>query len=206
METKSGSTILLTSPPPEHFFPRSTPAPCPAQDLKWWLVLLWVWAVSGLYTAHLLKRGWVPYDEGTLGQSAERALQGQLPHRDFDDPYTGGLTYLNALAFSTLGTNSASPRIVMFIFFMAFVPAVYAIASRFTSPVGAGGATLLSVAWSMPNYSAALPSWYNLFFAVFGAAAGLRYLETNRRWWIFLAGLCGGVSCLFKIVGLYFVG
>ena len=175
-------------------------------NLTWWMVLLVVWITSGLYTAHLLKRGWVPMDEGTIGQSAERVLHGELPHHDFTDPYTGGLAYLNALSFSVLGTNSVSPRIVIFVFFMAFVPAVFLIASRFTSPLGAAGATLLSVAWSLPNYTAALPSWYNLFFAAFGALATLRFLETNRRIWIFLAGLCGGLSCLFKIIGLYFVG
>src|SRR6266852_3882316 len=85
-----------------------------------WLMLLLVWVVSGLYTAALLQRGWVPHDEGTIGQSAERVLDGQLPHRDFDDPYTGGLSYLHALAFSALGTNSASTRILLCLFFLGF--------------------------------------------------------------------------------------
>ena len=176
-----------------------------SRKLTWWVLLLAVWMISGIYSAHLLKRGWWPFDEGTIGQCAERALQGELPHRDFKDPYTGALTYLNAFAFSIFGTNSASPRIVLFLVSMVFVPAVYVIASRFTSPVGAAGATLLSIAWSLPNYPAALPSWYNLFLATFGAMAALRFLETNQRKWIFLAGLCGGVSCLFKITGLYFI-
>jgi len=161
--------------------------------------------MSGVYTGWLLKRGWVAYDEGTLGQCAERVLDGQLPHRDFDDPYTGGLSYVNALAFSALGTNSASTRIVLFLFFLGFVPAVYAIASRFASPPGAGTATLLAVTWSVPNYSAAVPSWYNLFFAVFGTVAVLRFIESSRRRWLFVAGLCGGISFLFKISGIYFI-
>ena len=69
----------------------------------------------------------------------------------------------------------------------------------------AGAVTLLAVAWSIPNYSAAMPSWYNLFFATFGLAALLRYIETQKRRWLLAAGLCGGISCLFKISGLYFV-
>jgi len=132
-------------------------------------------------------------------------LMGELPHRDFDLGYTGGQSYLNAFAFWLLGTNLATLRIVLFIFFLAWVPAVYAIASRFVSPPGAGAATLLAVAWSVANYPAAVTSWYNLFFATFGTLAVLRYLETGTGRWLFLAGACGGASCLFKIAGLYYV-
>lgn len=168
-------------------------------------VLLLVWFISAAYAAGYIDRGWFPHDEGTLGQSAERVLRGELPHRDFDDVYTGGLSFLHAAVFHVFGLNLLSLRIVLFAVFLAWIPAVYSIASRFTSPVGAGLMTLLAVAWSVPNYAAALPSWYNLFFATFGIAALLRHLDTNRRRWLFIAGLWGGLSILFKIVGLYYV-
>lgn len=170
-----------------------------------WLSLVIVWLLSTAYMATMLKRGWVPHDEGAFGESAMRVLAGELPHRDFDEIYTGGLSYLHAFAFRELGTNLASLRIVLFVFFLAWVPAVYYIASRFASPLTAGGITLLAVAWSLPNYAAAVPSWYNLFFAVFGTAAVLRYLETGSRWWLFVAGVCGGLSFLAKSAGLYYV-
>src|ERR1700745_2806410 len=100
------------------------------------LVLLIVWVISIGYMATHLKRGWVPHDEGTLGQSAERVLNGELPHRDFDD-YPGGLTFLHALAFREFGINSASMRIVLFAFFAIWVPAVFYIASHFVSAYSA---------------------------------------------------------------------
>ena len=161
--------------------------------------------VSGLYGASLLRRGWVPHDEGAIAQSAERVLDGQLPHRDFDELYSwGGLTYLNALAFRLFGETLLAPRIMLFLFFLGWVPAVYGIASRFAEVFSAGAVTLLAVAWSVPNYSAALPSWYNLFFATFGLAAILHYLDANARKWLFVAGLCCGISFLFKLSGIYF--
>jgi len=168
-------------------------------------LLIVVWLLAALYTSSLLHRGWVPHDEGTLAQSAERALAGELPHRDFDDPYTGELSELNALAFRVWGANLASPRIILFVFFLLWVPVVYSIALRFASALGAAAVTVLAVAWSVPNYTAAVPSWYNLFFATFGTAAALRFLETERRGWLFLCGMCGGISFLFKLPGLYFV-
>jgi hypothetical protein len=171
---------------------------------KYWIILIVVWIVSGLYASSLLNRGWVPHDEGTIGQSAERVLQGELPHRDFDELYTGGLTYLNACAFRLFGETLLSPRIMLFLFFLAWVPAVFRVASRFTDAFGAGAVTLLAAAWSIPNYSAPLPSWYNLFFATFGLAAALRYLDTNARKWLFVAGVSCGISFLFKLSGIYF--
>src|SRR5206468_3004365 len=114
--------------------------------------------------------------DGAMAQSAERFLQGQLPHRDFDEIYTGGLTWLNAGAFRLLGTTLWSLRVVLFAVFVAWVPAVFYIASRFARPLAAGAVTLLAVVWSVPNYPAAMPSWYNLFLATFGVAALLRYV------------------------------
>jgi hypothetical protein len=169
------------------------------------LVFVLVFFISALYMARELNRGWVPHDEGALGQSAERVLQGEVPHRDFDEIYTGGLSYLNAAAFRVFGTKLTSLRYVLYLFFLAWVPSVYYAASRFVSSPIAGVVTLLAVAWGLPNYAAALPSWYNLFFASFGVALVLRYIETRRWFWLFVAGICGGISFLFKVSGLFFI-
>jgi hypothetical protein len=168
------------------------------------LVLLIVWTISIGYMAMHLNRTWVPHDEGTLGLSAERVLDGELPHRDFDD-YTGGLTFVHALAFRELGISSMSMRIVLFAFFVLWVPTLFYLASRFGSPYSAGAVTLLAVAWSVPNYPGPMPSWYNLFFATFGTAALLRYIEVGTRRWLLIAGICGGFSFLAKITAAYFV-
>jgi hypothetical protein len=168
-------------------------------------VLLGVLLVSALYVWWHLGRGWMPFDDGALAQSAERLAQGELPHRDFVEIYTGGLTWLNAAAFRLLGTNLWTLRLVLFAVFLAWVPAVFYIASRFVRPLAAAGVTLLAVVWSLPNYSAAMPSWYNLFLATFGVAALFRYLEDVRARWLVIAGIAGGLSFLVKVVGVYYV-
>jgi hypothetical protein len=170
-----------------------------------WAVLGAVLLIAGLYVGPRIGQGWVPADDGTLGQSALRVLQGQLPHRDYVEIYTGGLSILHALAFRVLGVNLMSLRVCVFLFFLMWLPAVYYIALRFTSPLGAGMTTLLAVSWSFPNYPAAMPSWYNLFLATFGAAALLRFLEVRRWRWLFVAGVCGGLSILIKVIGAYYV-
>jgi hypothetical protein len=169
------------------------------------IVLGAVLAIAAVCVGAHIGSGWVPADDGILSQSALRVMQGQLPHRDFAEIYTGGLSVIHALAFRVFGINLLSLRICAFLFFLAWIPAVYYVALRFTSALTAGLVTLVAVAWSFPNYPAAMPSWYNLFFATFGAAALLRYLEVRRARWLFVAGLCGGVSILIKVIGAYYI-
>lgn len=164
-----------------------------------------VWLLSALYVGDAITRGFAPGDEGLLAQSAERVLRGELPHRDFDELYTGGLSLLNAEAFRMFGVNLASMRYMVYFFFVAWVPCVFFVASRFVPPWIAGIFTVVSVAWSLPNYSTGMPSWYNLFFATFGVAALFRYIERHQPTWLFVAGACGGISFLFKLSGLYYV-
>ncbi|MEP6730397.1 MAG: glycosyltransferase family 39 protein [bacterium] len=169
------------------------------------LVLLVVLLVSAFYVAWHLRRGWLPPDDGALAQSAERVMQGELPHRDFEDVYTGALAFFHAGAFRLFGMTLWSLRLAVFAVFVAWVPAVFAIASRFVRPVSAGAITLLAVVWSLPNYVAAMPSWYNLFLATFGVAALFRYIDDGRARWLMLAGLLGGLSFLVKVVGLFYI-
>jgi hypothetical protein len=181
---------------------RSQPANPSSRGWLWFTLVL---LLSALYMAHELNRGWIPSDDGVLAESAERVLHGALPHRDYHELFTGLLSYLNAAAFRALGTNFASMRYILFLFFLAWVPAFYYAASRFVSPPLAAVTTLLAVVWGLPNCATPMPSWYNLFFATFGLAALLRYIEVQSRRWLVVAGICGGTSFLFKMTGLYFV-
>lgn len=169
------------------------------------LVLCLVMVIAGTYVGVRVNQSWIAVDDGTLAQSALRVLQGQLPHSDFVEIYTGGLSFIHAAAFRVFGVNLLSLRICVFLFFLTWVPAVYYVALRFTPPFTAGMVALLAIAWSFPNYEAAMPSWYNLFFATFGAAALLHYLEVRTRRWLFIAGLCGGISILIKVIGFYYI-
>jgi Dolichyl-phosphate-mannose-protein mannosyltransferase len=168
-------------------------------------VLVLAWTASAFWVWHYVDRGWWPNNGGAFGLSAERVLAGELPHRDFDEIYTGGVSFLNALAFKVLGTSMTAMRRVLFVFFLAWIPSVYWIATRFAGALVAGLMTLLAAGWSMCIYTEPIANWYNLFFATFGLASLLRWFETGRRRWLAVVGACAGLSILAKIVGIFFL-
>jgi hypothetical protein len=170
------------------------------------LLLLLAWVVAVGYTAALLDRQWVADDEGLLAQTAQRVLAGEMPHRDFADVYTGGQSFWHAAAFFLGGSSLPVLRYALLLAVALWIPLVWLVASRLASPTAALPITALSIVWSVPNYSASMPSWYNLFLATAGLAAMLRFVDSKDRRWLALAGLAGGASFLFKITGVFYVG
>ncbi len=150
-----------------------------------------------------LGQGWFPHDEGQLGLSALNVGNGLLPHRDFDEMYTGALSFLNALSFKLWGVSCHSMRWMMFCWYVPFLVCVYSIATRFVMPLGAGVATVLAASWSIPIYSAPMPSWYNLFMASVAAWGLIKFAECNAKQYLLLAGAAIGVSVCFKVSGLF---
>jgi len=143
-----------------------------------------VWALGGVlsiaggsYLAVRLRNGWFPWDEGSLAVTAERVLMGELPHRDFPDLFTGGLTFLNAAAFRTLGVDLVSPRIVLLFAFVAWLSVLYYLSSHFLPRWLSALVVALGIVWTVPNCPASVPSWYNLFFATAGLLAIVIFSE-----------------------------
>src|SRR5437868_3576889 len=139
-------------------------APSRWSSLSFALFLL----AATLYSSRVLSQGWTPADEGVLAQTAERTTYGEVPHLDFDEPYSGGLTWLNALAFRLFGFRLVSMRIPLLGFYLVFLAAFYFVARRWFSPAYAALLGLGSLGWGVVASFVALPSWYLSFFAGFG--------------------------------------
>ena len=169
------------------------------------LWLLSVWAAAMALLSWVSLDGWHAHDDGVLAQSALRLLQGELPHRDFDAVYTGGLELLHAIAFRVFGVNLVSLRLVLLLAMALFIPVVYWIAARALSPLASALVTGLVVAWSVPAYFASLPSWYVTFLGVGAAAALLRYGDSRRKGWLFIAGVLAAASALMKVTGVFVI-
>jgi len=207
-----------------------TTVPVAAKGTDWerfsspWIVALVSIAIALTIGWFSLDQGWCPLDEGQLGQAAERVYNGELPHRDFDDMYTSGLSFLNGWSFHLWGVGSHSMRWMLFLWFISFVVSVFWLTQRILGTDAdesrsaelahsatpnllarwtPGLITILAAAWSIPMYSAAMPSWYNLFFAVWTLCFVLKFMEQGSRRYLLLSGLMIGLSITFKISGLF---
>jgi hypothetical protein len=160
---------------------------------------------SVAYMIPFVSRGWIPHDEGMIGQSAERALLGQLPHVEFRDAYTGGLTWFYAAIFGAIGINLLYIRWALFAAAVMALIILYVILRRTLDPLAAAGAVAVAIGWSFPNYFAALPSWWVLVCALVCLWALARYYETRSLGYVAMAGLTVGVAVAIKQTGLYLV-
>ena len=153
----------------------------------------------------ILDRGWVPFDEGTIAQAAERVMHGELAHRDFSDPYTGGLPYWHALGMRAFGVSLMAPRYMLFIACVLWLPAVWWLAMRSCGRRWAVAITILAAWWSLPVYPAAMPTWYVLFAGTWIVVALERWHVTKHARWLVLVGALCGAAIAVKQTGLYLV-
>ncbi|MCG6986647.1 MAG: glycosyltransferase family 39 protein [Gemmatimonadetes bacterium] len=169
------------------------------------VVLALGWAGAVVVVALATRHFWIPLDAGTLAQSAERVLRGQLPQRDFGDPYSGLNAVVGALALKVLGVRLPALRVPLVVGFAAWLPGLWLVARRFVEPAAAAGAVALAAVLSVPTYPEAMPTWFSLFAVTWGLWCLLRLLDGGSRGWLAAAGALAGVAVLFKVVGLYFV-
>ena len=148
--------------------------------------------------------GMIAHDEGQYGQSAIRILGGELPHRDFHEMYSGGLSYWHALLFRLFGEQLVVLRRAMVVLAMPAVLAAYAIALRFTA--SSVLAAIVAVAGIIASVGTMHTVWANLylgFVSMIIAWLLVRYCDDEQTKWIVAAGVLCGVGIAIKITGLY---
>lgn len=189
---------------PDEHPPRSSAIVAPPPWTRADVIVLAV--VLGIATALVwptLFRGWETLDDGAMAQVAERVLRGQLPHRDFDDPWTGGWSFVQAGFFHLFGASLRMLRIPIFATWMGSLACGFRLARRFTAVGVAGVVALASAVWSLYAFHYPLLNWYYAPLALFAVWAVTRYVESGRTRYVVIAGVMVGIAITFKISGLY---
>lgn len=140
-----------------------------------------------------------------MAHVAERVLDGQVPHRDFDDPWTGAWSLFQAGVFRLAGPSLAALRVPIFIAWLAGLAAAFRLARRFSGTGSAAVVTLVSAVWSLYAWHFPLLNWYYLPLVLGGAWAVVRYAESGRRGWLWAAGFGAGLAIDIKITGSFFL-
>lgn len=152
----------------------------------------------------VLDLGWLPHDDGTLAHAADRINAGEMPHRDFDEPYTGGLSYVNAVSLKLLGNDLMSLRYPLWLLVAPWLLVCFSIAERFMPPLQAAAAVTILGIGSRSMHLSPMPTWYLLTLGTLALFCCIRYMESGSRSWLFSSGLIVGSSFLVKSSGLVF--
>lgn len=167
-----------------------------------WLVLAILLLATGLVWPQLF-RGWIPWDDGGMALIAERVMHGDLPHRDFDEPWTGGWSYFQAALFRTFGASLAMLRVPIFVAWLAGLVGAFRITRRFLDSASSALVVLACIVWSLAAWHLPLPNWYYAPLAVAAAWAVVRFEEHPHRAWLVVAGACIGLALAVKLTGLF---
>lgn len=165
------------------------------------LIMLFAWTLLLIPT----KTPFVVYDEGFAVFNAARITNGDIPYRDFWSIYPPGQFYTLAILFKTFGSTLFVSRIYDTFVRLLIVFSVWLIAKRITSNPQKYFAVITTALLlsSAGFYSyAVFPA---LALGLLGISTLLKYLDTGRHHFLFLAGFFLGLTFFFRLdFGLYF--
>ena len=155
--------------------------------------------VALLWTFH--NRYWYPVDEGIYATMAERILEGEIPHLDFQDFHPGYGEFLNAAAFRLFGVDLVSLRYLLIA--GAFLQSVFVFGLiQRRSLLLAFCAAVASVALGVVHFLNPTAHWY----ALYGTGAVVYWMmRAPRDHWVRLAGagvLVGAVTLFHQLIGV----
>jgi|GEM_PF-6248223 len=138
-------------------------------------------------------------EEGYFLANAQRVLEGDLPYRDFNTPYTPGVFYLYAWLMEQAGNNLVILRITQVVSRGIFALALYAAGRQLVTPFFAAVPPALILAIdTAPGVWSLHPGWFTAPAAILGALCIARYLREGRLLWLLGAGISFGVAFAFK--------
>lgn len=142
-------------------------------------------------------------DDGGMAQIADRALHGEVPHRDFEDPWTGGWTFAQAEVFRLFGASLAMLRVPVFVAWLVGLMAALRVARRFLDETLTALVVLACAIWSLYAWHLPLLNWFYTPLALLSCWAVMKFEESEHRGWLVLAGASVGVALLVKVTGLF---
>lgn len=158
-------------------------------------------AFAVLFAYPLCKRGLILSDEGYLLLQAWDMLNGAVLYRDLDAFVVPGVWFLLAGLFAVVEPTVYATRLLALAGFGCIVATVYRSVSRTTSQAYAVASTValvVAVVWAFPSWTFSFYSPYSILFGLLGFDRLLAWNDSDRRRELFLAGVCFGLSILFK--------
>ncbi|HEU5316281.1 MAG TPA: hypothetical protein VFX49_09245 [Chloroflexota bacterium] len=154
--------------------------------------------VAALYLS-FAQYGFDVLEEGYFLSNARRVLEGDVPYRDFNTPYTPGIFYLYAWMMERVGANLVALRVVHVAARFVYVLALYAVGRTMSRPFYAvlAPALILSLD-TIPGIWSLHPGWLTAPCAIVAVVGVGRSLRSGSVVWLAASGVACGVAFAFK--------
>lgn len=148
---------------------------------------------------------WFPHDIGLLGHMSERVFNGEKPHIDFNDTYTGLLSYIHSAFYKYYGVSLAGMFIPLKVLVFAIYLLVFFICTNFFSLILSSTIAFFVIITSALHFFQPMPSWYNLLFCLTSLSFLILFNQTKNQLYICLSAASLALSFLIKVSGLFSV-
>jgi hypothetical protein len=139
-----------------------------------------------------------PYDEGIVLVGATQIMAGKVPYRDFWTIYSPGQFYTLAVLFRIFGTNVMVERVYDRLIIMALIIVTYSVECMVIPRNRAVIVAVFSAVFLSTAGSYGYPVFPALLSSVLAFGCLLKFVNANRRYWLFLAGVFVGITALFR--------
>lgn len=144
-------------------------------------------------------RGVITHDEGYILQSSLRFLNGEIPYKDFHFAYTPGSIFLTSLSFLLFSPSILSSRILMIL--ISLITSVLIYRTIFLSTrnkLYSFLAVFMYIAWGPTHINFAWPVMFCIPLGILVCYLFLKFIETPKERFLFLAGITVFLLFLFK--------
>jgi hypothetical protein len=128
--------------------------------------------------------GW-SLDSGMIAHLGERTLNGEWPHIDYDDSYTGLSDFYHALILKFLGIKLISLRYALYAFCLVVIAVYLNICFRVKDLLLAIVFSLLGYFFTFPTCYESMPTYHVMGLGIFNLAILLQY-QKNRKFHMFI--------------------
>jgi hypothetical protein len=143
------------------------------------------------------------HDIGLLGIYGQLVMNGKIPHIDYVDVYSGGLSLIIATAFSLLGISSKAIFAIMIPVAAMILVLMFLCLSQF---IDKGWALLITMATALQSvfyYQVPMPTWFITLGGLAQLLLLLRWHRDRNPYWMFFAGCICGITFAIKITAVY---
>ncbi|MFP6624430.1 MAG: hypothetical protein VCC20_13195 [Myxococcota bacterium] len=154
---------------------------------------------------HLLRRGINLSDEGFLLQQSVDMLAGKILYRDIEMFIAPGIWFLVAGLFQLVEPSVLASRAIAAISYFALAAVIFRLVrSQVGGRAGLHAAAIciafyaVLAVWCFPHWTWAWYSPWSILFALLALQCVLAWREDRRAFRLFLAGVCIGLTAIFK--------